>query len=181
MAVTEAPFDQNGNMISYPGEITGWEWYLDDEGNQRYRAIRAEMTPMEPFYGEMRVVGIETGRSAKRLVLEDINTGKTYPLFVADIVKLLQDAGTVLTGTWGASKRGQNYGIKRVAPGPAQERLEQMRPLLGKQVKVTLDNEDPKAIATGKLLSFSDCGDVVVEDDMGFVHYCWPNLKTEEI
>ncbi|AGM12361.1 hypothetical protein SSEA_SKINNY_136 [Mycobacterium phage Skinny] len=24
-------------------------------------------------------------------------------------------------------------------------------------------------------------GEVVVQDEMGFVHYCWPNLKMEEI
>src|SRR5262245_22339486 len=96
----EAPFDKDGNMVSWPGDMTGWENYIHADGEKRYRAIRAELAPVEPFYAEMRVVGMETGRSAKRLVLEDVNTGKTYPLFVADIVKLLQQNNTVLSGTW---------------------------------------------------------------------------------
>ncbi|QUU29314.1 hypothetical protein SEA_DIMINIMUS_130 [Mycobacterium phage Diminimus] len=177
MAITEAPFDHEGNMVSYPDDLVGWERYTDDDGNERHRAIRPTMLPVEPFYDEFEIVGIELGRSAKRLVLKSRHTGKTYPLFVADIVKLLQDNGTVLKGTWGVAKRGQNYGIKQIEP----PQVDKYKPLLGKQVKVTLDNDDPKAIATGTLLSFSDDGEVVVQDEMGFVHYCWPNLKMEEI
>jgi 5-methylthioribose kinase len=105
-----APFDEDGNMVSWPQDHL--EPYEDSEGRRRYRCIPAELTPVEPFHAEMAVVGMETGRSAKRIVLKDINTGKTYPLFVADIVKLLQ--GTLLTGTWEACKRGKNYGVRKV-------------------------------------------------------------------
>lgn len=70
------------------------------------------MRRVKPFEADMRVVGMETGRSAKRIILQDSKTGKTYPLFVADIVKLLQDS--VLSGTWEACKRGQNYGVRMV-------------------------------------------------------------------
>lgn len=54
---------------------------------------------------------------------------------------------------------------------------------LGKTVKVTLDYDtnNPQAIVTGRLLAFADSGEVKVEDEMGFVHYCWPMLKVEEV
>lgn len=105
-----APFDGDGNMVSYPNPT--WERYTDADGRPRTRRVPAELTPVEPFHADMRVIGMETGRSAKRIVLQDSVTGKRYPLFVADIVKLLQD--TTLSGTWEACKRGQNYGIRRV-------------------------------------------------------------------
>lgn len=54
------------------------------------------------------------------------------------------------------------------------------RKLLGKQVRVTLDN-DGKVVAEGRLLAFDDCGEAVVQDEMGFLHYCWPMLTVEEV
>ncbi|QNO01126.1 hypothetical protein [Mycobacterium phage CELFI] len=53
---------------------------------------------------------------------------------------------------------------------------EHMRSLLGEQVVVVL-NREPLATAVGELLSFEDGGEVVIRDDMGFVHYCWPALE----
>lgn len=49
--------------------------------------------------------------------------------------------------------------------------------LLGKQVKTVLSH-DPLAVAQGQLLSFSEDGEVVLLDDCGIKHYCWPNLET---
>lgn len=62
-------------------------------------------------------------------------------------------------------------------------KLQDAVPLLGKQVRVTLahDTDDPKAIAEGKLLAFADSGEVTVQDEMGFVHYCWPMLEVEAL
>lgn len=64
--------------------------------------------------------------------------------------------------------------------------INEMRTLLGKQVKVTLDygtySPGGKAvIVTGKLLAFGDGGDFEVLEEDGFVHYCWPLLDMEEI
>ena len=52
------------------------------------------------------------------------------------------------------------------------------RQLLGQQVIVTLSHDDrePDRIARGTLLKVADSGEVCVEDEMGFVHYCWPML-----
>ncbi len=48
--------------------------------------------------------------------------------------------------------------------------------LLGEQVRVKLAE---KVIVIGKLLSFSDGGELTIEDSSGFVHYCWPMLHVE--
>lgn len=55
------------------------------------------------------------------------------------------------------------------------------RELLGKNVRVVLDKDDPQSIATGVLLAFDDGGGVVVLDEMGFKHYCWPMLDIVEV
>jgi hypothetical protein len=53
--------------------------------------------------------------------------------------------------------------------------------LLGQEVIVTLDHlDDPPVIAIGKLLSWSDSGQVVLQDEMGFLHYCWPMLMVRK-
>ncbi|AER48747.1 hypothetical protein CM07_gp68 [Mycobacterium phage Alma] len=56
--------------------------------------------------------------------------------------------------------------------------LEHMKTMLGKQVRVTLDYQEP-AVAEGQLLSFTEDGEVVVLAEDGTKHWCWPNLKTE--
>ncbi len=60
--------------------------------------------------------------------------------------------------------------------------IDHPRSLLGKQVEVLLQREGPQGqpaqvVARGQLLAFEDSGQVAVEDDMGFVHYCWPMLE----
>lgn len=54
--------------------------------------------------------------------------------------------------------------------------------LLGKQVVVYLSNDksDEQAVARGKFLRIGDCGEFVIEDDMGFLHYAWPMLSIRE-
>lgn len=63
--------------------------------------------------------------------------------------------------------------------------------LLGEQVDILLAHkgapasDDPFGIAkeaqdvivSGRLLAFSDGGDVRLEGDDGFVHHCWPALE----
>ena len=57
------------------------------------------------------------------------------------------------------------------------------RTLLGKRVRVTLDKPEgkPAVIAEGILLGFGDEGDFEIQNDGGFVHYCWPMLAIEEV
>jgi hypothetical protein len=59
---------------------------------------------------------MRTGRSSKVIILVD-DMGKRYPMFVADLVKGIQEgtleiAAGQITATWTASKRGANYGIR---------------------------------------------------------------------
>lgn len=100
----QMPLDKNGNWQNYGGYACGWE------------------TVHQPFYAEFEVDGMRTGRSSKIVVLRDRNTGRSYPMFVADLVKGIQhgdfevsggDGGTI-SGWWTGSKRGANYGIKAV-------------------------------------------------------------------
>lgn len=58
--------------------------------------------------------------------------------------------------------------------------VDEIRALLGKRVKVILDEHDEGAIATGQLLGFGEGGDFEVLEDDGFIHFCWPMLHIEE-
>ena len=98
----EVPVDEKGNWLAYPTyEHKGWE------------------TIYQPFPATLEIVRMETGRSAKRIILRDVERNKTYPMFVADLLTSIQHgrivvAGGRLTGYWTASKKGANYGIKAV-------------------------------------------------------------------
>lgn len=104
----QMPVDADGNWISYPGYgQKGWE------------------TVHQPFHAVMEIDGMRTGRSSKVVVLRDINTDKSYPMFVADLVRGIQSgllgvefddgSGTgKINAWWTGSKRGANYGIKAV-------------------------------------------------------------------
>lgn len=57
------------------------------------------------------------------------------------------------------------------------------RSLLGRQVKVWLSYHDldPQSVAEGRLMAIADSGEIVIQDDSGFLHYCWPMLSIEAI
>ena len=104
----EVPVDRDGNWISYPANynLGGWE------------------VIHQPFFAVMTIDGMHVGRSAKNVILKDEN-GKTYPMFIADLVAGIQkgtlavssnndgEPGTI-SAYWTGSKRGANYGIKAV-------------------------------------------------------------------
>lgn len=95
----EVPFDKGGNMLHYP----------------MYRDCTWDV--LWPFDATMEVDGMMSGRSAKYLILKDVDTGKEYPMFVSDLIDFIQNGGIVkdgrLTTKWMASKKGTNYGIRR--------------------------------------------------------------------
>lgn len=66
-----------------------------------------------------------------------------------------------------------------VALSGEQNWVEKMASFLGCEVLVTLNRDDVNAVARGELLSFSEDGSVVVVDETGIKHHCWPNLITE--
>lgn len=104
----EMPVDEKGNWLDWAGYTHGrWE------------------TIYQPFYAELVIDGMRTGRSSKKVILKDIKSGRTYPMFVSDLVKGVQDGdftlqpradGGRLIGWWTGSKRGANYGIKAIKP-----------------------------------------------------------------
>jgi hypothetical protein len=55
-----------------------------------------------------------------------------------------------------------------------------MMALIGKSVRVTTSKE-PLVAQEGMLVSFTDDGEVELEDDNGTLRHCWPNLHCEEI
>lgn len=94
------PVDNDGNWLSYPAwNHAGW-------------------LKVKPFHATLTVDSVRTGRSSKVVVLVD-DAGKSYPMFVADLVKGIKDgsleivAGQI-TATWTVSKRGANYGIRSI-------------------------------------------------------------------
>lgn len=56
--------------------------------------------------------------------------------------------------------------------------LVEARSMLGQPVVATLafDGAAPAVIARGVLMRVSDSGEIVICDEMGFCHWCWPML-----
>lgn len=101
--LTEVPYDpRTGNMETYPRSATSWQ-------------PGSEWRPNAPFEAALRVVGTERGQSAARFILEDTTTGVRYPLFMTELLAIIQNATIdhgVITGRWIGCKRGANYGIR---------------------------------------------------------------------
>lgn len=107
--ITQVPVDDNGNWLSYDGG-----YFSHAQGKYVHGNYTTEIT----FEAVMKISGMYTGYSAKGLEVTDLNTGKTYHMFVSDFVKTIGHA-TIRNGVydsmlWTASKRGSNYGIKPV-------------------------------------------------------------------
>jgi hypothetical protein len=106
-SVTEVPYDADGNLLHY---ASPWS--------------RPEMRPNVPFRAVLQITGMESGRSAKYVMLAD-RDGHTYPMFVTDLLDLLARSGAGvkagITGTemWIVRKRGQNYGVALAPTGMA--------------------------------------------------------------
>lgn len=59
------------------------------------------------------------------------------------------------------------------------------RSLLGEEVEVVLEKGSPEGtdatVASGTLVAVEDTGQVVIRDEMGFAHYCWPMLTIRKV
>lgn len=95
--LAQVPYNTvTGNMETFPTRQTDWR-------------------PNDPFTASLRIVGTERGRSAARFVAEDTETGCRYPMFMTEMLAIIQTATIdrgVITGTWIGCKRGANYGIR---------------------------------------------------------------------
>jgi hypothetical protein len=86
-----------------------------------YRMIHTEAIwkENEPFHASLQLQHVISGRSAKYVVWTAVNNpldGRTYPMFVRDLLDLARTAGIqkggIASGRWIATKRGQNFGLK---------------------------------------------------------------------
>lgn len=77
-----------------------------------HAAVEPEMRHLPPFEATLRVVDYERGRSAMRIIVEDVGTGMRYPVFLSDVFNYLK--GVEITETWKPVKKGSNYGIQVV-------------------------------------------------------------------
>jgi len=93
----QVPFDVHGNMQHYGGYATHFK-------------------VMYPFTASLKMEKMSRGRSAAFFYVIDEQTGKSYPMFMADLFYIIENHSIVQGVTpvleWVPSKRGQNYGIK---------------------------------------------------------------------
>ncbi len=103
--LVEVPYNSHtGHMMVYPG------------------GYALEWRPNEPFEAALSIVGTERGCSAARFIAEDTVTGVRYPLFMTELLAIIQNATIdhgVVFGTWIGCKRGANYGIRLDSQGAA--------------------------------------------------------------
>lgn len=108
--VTHAPFDERGNLLHWAREGTGY-------------GAAHEWRPNVPFEADLTIAGMESGRSAKYVVLAD-EQGRRFTMFVTDLLDALRTPEGVRDGRfgrrmWMVAKRGQNFGVKIAAEAEA--------------------------------------------------------------
>ena len=108
MPLEEAPYDNDGNLLSYVSR------YYD-------RGYQAPiMQPNIPFKAVMTLDGIQRGQSSALFILKN-EQGRKFPMFMSQMADLLQRAG--MAGgktdelTWHVVKRGQNYSLAYLLNG----------------------------------------------------------------
>lgn len=112
-----APFDQHGNLQHFP---ECWYEYPDGGAVVRHEPYWIDA---EPFGATLIFAGFRRGRSAAYFMWRQVIPGTAqvleYPMFMTDMADLVEfdviEYGVVRGTTWEACKRGQNYGIRRVA------------------------------------------------------------------
>ncbi|MGY1946666.1 hypothetical protein [Nocardia asiatica] len=102
-SITKVPYNPvTGHMQAYPTGASDWR-------------------PNEPFAAALRIVGTVRGQSAARFIAEDTETNIQYPMFMTELLAIIQlatiDRG-VITGQWIGCKRGANYGIRLQSQEP---------------------------------------------------------------
>lgn len=94
----KAPFSQSGDLQHYARQSFDTTVWRDNI----------------PFEATLTIDSMRSGYSAKYTIWKDEH-GKSYPMFVADIVDLVKEAeitGGKVTAKWIVRKRGQNYGVR---------------------------------------------------------------------
>lgn len=102
----KVPLDEEGNLL---------HWARNPSNALVYRTSD-QVQWVEPFefVAYLQIDRLQTGRSAKYVWWTDLHTGKQYPMFITDVIKLVKagcQAGGKRNGLWRTVKRGQNFGI----------------------------------------------------------------------
>lgn len=115
-----APFDVKGNLMHYPQvqmvKPEGSVWVEHFGYVPPLERVEPDWREVVPFYATMKLDGgVTSGRSAKYVRWTDFN-GRSYPMFVTDIVGLITSGIRIedneVSGFWIVCKRGANYGIR---------------------------------------------------------------------
>lgn len=106
-SLRQYPVNPRGSLLHYAEKVWDGSRYVDPT-----------MVPNDPFHATLRLSGMESGRSAKYVLWAAVDPldGRTWPMFVADLIELAQHAtitNGVVSGRWQVCKRGQNYGLAR--------------------------------------------------------------------
>lgn len=102
----QIPFDENDNMLSYGYSYGGRQINFKDN---------------YIFSAAMKYIKFGRGRSAATMYLQDVATGKMYPMFLSTFDELLKSPGhfainsgtgeLIFTGPWTFCKKGANYAL----------------------------------------------------------------------
>ena len=94
----EVPFDKEGNMSGYDYGFTE-SWLALDH----------------TFDASMKYIGYTKGRSSVKMLFIDIVTDRQYEMFLNEfdrLIKLGEIDDSYLSGKFGFSKKGVNYGLR---------------------------------------------------------------------
>jgi hypothetical protein len=118
VAVDKAPYDRVGNLQHFPQDEPVWDDTCGRQPDGSWKApprIPPDWRPNTPFLATLTLEGMIRGRSAAYFDWHD-EDGRSYPMFLTDLVDLMKSAHVVqcgvVTAWWMAAKRGQNYGIR---------------------------------------------------------------------
>lgn len=94
-------------------------WDPTTESLDSYPTVRSEWREIEEFDATLTLVGQERGRSAAHFVWREEGTNRRFSMFMTDLSLLILNfgvpKGAIVKGRWTVQKRGQNYGVRRVA------------------------------------------------------------------
>lgn len=113
--VIKVPFDFRGNLMHYSYDWQNLDKTLTE--NPGY-GFAYEWRDNQPFQANLHLNTYQRGRSAAYFVWEETGTAKSFPMFLTDMLDMLQRATItrgIITGWWIVAKRGANYGIKLYA------------------------------------------------------------------
>ena len=92
------PFDEDGNQVHYP---ESWR--------------KPTFKPNYEFADALEYKTYHRGRSAAYFEFQSITTGKKFTMFMTDFNDIVPRlVKGMISGTFTFTKRGQNYGVKRV-------------------------------------------------------------------